>query len=194
MNKSMFHRCLSCLAALLFLLAFSAPSRAGLVLTLSPSPGTDLSNVHVGDTLHFLTLGSSDVNPAEHLLAMNVHLFASGTGDFDSFSFAAVPGWFDPLGTNPALVDWSFRVTAAGTIDLWNGFSDCIGLPADVSGCAVTNLGATRPDDSNHVMFTINDVPEPTSMALAVGGCLALGFSRRNLQAARGKASSYRKG
>ena len=177
--KSLFRHSLSCLATLLLLLAFAAPSRAGLVLTLVPSSSTDLSNIHVGDTLHFLTIGSSDVDPTEHLFSMDVHLFASGTGDFDWLSISAVPGWFGPLGANPALMDWSFRATAAGTIDLYNGFSDCNGLPNDVSGCAVTNLGATRPADSEHVTFTINDVPEPSSIALAVAGFLALGFSRR---------------
>ncbi len=56
--KSMFHGSVSCIATLLLLLAFAAPARAGLVLTLVPSSSTDLSNVHVGDTLHFLTIGS----------------------------------------------------------------------------------------------------------------------------------------
>ncbi|HEY4079660.1 MAG TPA: PEP-CTERM sorting domain-containing protein [Burkholderiaceae bacterium] len=177
--QSMFRRSVSCLATLLLLLAFAAPSRAGLVLTLVPASGTDLSNIHVGDVVHFLTIGSSDVDPTEHLTAMDVHLFSSGTGDFDWVSISAVPGWFDPLGTNPALMDWSLTATVAGTIDMYNGFSDCNGLPNNVAGCAVTNLGATRPADSNHLTFTINDVPEPSSIALAAAGFLALRFSRR---------------
>ncbi|XHS77969.1 PEP-CTERM sorting domain-containing protein [Burkholderiaceae bacterium UC74_6] len=182
----------SCVATLLLLLTFAAPSRAGLVLTLAPAPGTDLSNVHVGDTLRFLTLGSSNVDPTEHLLGMDVHLFGSGTGDFTWENISSVPGWWNPLGTNPVLMDWSFTTTVAGTIDLWNGFSDCNGLPDDDWGCAVTNLGATRPDDSNHIRFLINDVPEPTSIALAVAGCLALGFSRRKGRSSLGQGSRRR--
>ena len=182
--KPMFRRAASVLATLLLLLAFAAPSRAALVLTLSPAPGTDLSNVHVGDTLHFQTIGSSNADPTEHLSAMDVHLFASGTGDFDWMSVSAAPGWWSPLGTNPVLMDWTLMTTAAGTIDLYNGFSDCNGLPDDNWGCAVTNLGATRPDDSNHMTFVINDVPEPSSIALAIAGCLALALSRRKARTA----------
>lgn len=177
--KSIAHRSLAFIATLLILLTFSGPSRAGLVVTLAPTAATDLSNVHVGDTLQFYSVGSSDVDPTEYLTVFPaVHLFATASL-FDIFSGVGLAGWNNPLGTNPHLALWTVRLDTAGTVELYNGFSDCLGLPGDTTGCAVTNLGATRPADSNRISFTVHALPEPSSIALLTLGLLALGVRRR---------------
>jgi len=179
--RSAIGRSASLVAAFVLLLSLSVPSQAGLVITLAPTAGTDLSNVHVGDTLQFFTIGSSDVpGVGEHLTVFpNIHLFAD-TDTFDIFSGVGLAGWGSSLDTHPNLALWTVQVNAAGAYDLFNGFSDCLGLPDDTSGCAVTNLSATRPADSNHVTFTVFEMPEPSSLGLAGLGLLAaLRSSRR---------------
>ena len=178
-------RFLSMAAVVVTALACSSHAEAGLVVTLAPAGGsspTDLSDVHVGDTLYFVTRGGSDapVGTSEHLLSLpDIHLFA----DLDIFSVFQPLGytgiWQNELHSNPNLLYWIVQPSAAGTVTLYNGFSDCNGLPDDTSGCAVTNLGATRPDDSNRITFTVFDVPEPSSVALVAIGAFALICSRR---------------
>lgn len=174
-------RLLSMVAVLLAAFTFSTRANAGLVVSLAPSSITDLSSVHVGDMLYFVTRGSTDVAPAigEHLLSLPpVHLF--GDQDiFDVFEYVGYyPSWSNDLHSDPALVLWRVQPNAAGTVSLFNGFSDCNGLPGDTSGCAITNLGATRPADSNRITFTIYSVPEPSTLAIVGVGLLAL-TSRR---------------
>ncbi len=175
-------RLLAMVAVLLSALSFSTRAEAGLVVTLAAASETDLSDVHVGDTLYFVTRGGTDVAPGidEHLLSFpDVHLFAD-LDIFDQFGPVAASGvWGNELHTNPSLVLWLIRPDAAGTVTLYNGFSDCNGLPGDTTGCAVTNLGETRPADSNRITFTVFDVPEPSTLAVVAAGLLALGFSRR---------------
>lgn len=181
-------RFLSMVAVLLAALTFSVRANAGLVVTLAPSSITDLSNVHVGDMLYFVTRGGTDVaaDVAEHLLSPPpVHLFAD-LDIFDIFTYLGVYGsWSDDLHSDPRLVIWQLQPNAAGTVTLFNGFSDCNGLPSDTSGCAITNLGATRPADSNRITFTIYNVPEPSTLAVFGVGLLALaGLRQRKAKSA----------
>lgn len=175
--KKVTMRLFSFVASFLILITFSARSMADVVLTLAPTAGTDLSNVHVGDTLHFNSFVSS-ADSGEFLLSANIHLLATN-GIFDIFSGVIVPGWNDLLSTSPILALWTVRTSAAGTVDLFNGFTDCLGLPSDTTGCAVTNLGAYRPADSNRITFTVHDVPEPGSLALLGLGLAGLAYSRK---------------
>lgn len=175
-------RFLSIAAVVVIALTCSSHAEAGLVVTLAPAGSSDLSNVHVGDTLYFVTRGGSDVDAGigEHLLSLpDIHLFS----DQDMFSVFQPLGytgiWQNELHSNPNLLYWIVQPSAAGTVTLYNGFSDCNGLPDDTSGCAVTNLGATRPADSNRITFTVSDVPEPSSIALVAIGAFALIWSRR---------------
>lgn len=175
-------RFLSMVAVLLAALTFSVRANAGLVVYLAPSSTTDLSNVHVGDMLYFVTRGGTDVatDVAEHLLSPPpVHLF-SDLDIFNIFTYVGLFGsWNNDLHSDPSLVLWQLQPNAAGTVTLFNGFSDCNGLPGDTSGCAITNLGATRPADSNRITFTIYSVPEPSTLAIFGVGLLALAARRQ---------------
>lgn len=180
--KTIACRFMSLAAAFIVAFTFSIRAEAGLVISLAPTLSTDLSDVHVGDTLYFVTRGGTDVAPEvdEHLVSLpGVHLFAD-QDMFDVFSALGVTGgWANNLHSNPNLVLWQVRPNAAGTVTLYNGFSDCVGLPNDTSGCAITNLGATRPQDSNRITFTVHDVPEPSILAIMCVGLFALGYCRR---------------
>ena len=179
--KSIVRRSLSLAAALLLLLTFASPARADLVVTLVPGASTDLSNVHVGDTLQFYTVGSSSSPGSGEFLTVfpDVHLFYSS--NLDITSAIGLAGWNAQLDLNPNLVLWTMYASDPGDVILFNGFSDCLGLPNDTTGCAVTNLSATRPADSNVLSFTVLAVPEPSSIALLSVAFLALGFCRRKV-------------
>jgi hypothetical protein len=108
----------------------------------------------------------------------DVHLL--GSGYFDSIVGTYTSHVFDLLTTSPIIVTWTIHVTSGNQVnEFLNGFPACTGLPADSTGCAVTNLGASRPADSNHIFYTIRTaVPEPGSLAL-VGLAMLLLVRRR---------------
>jgi hypothetical protein len=81
------------------------------------------------------------------------------------------------LSVMPEIVIWDIIALGPGSDEFWNGWSDC-NLLAGPTGCAVTNLGVFRPEDSNHLTFDVQrapvtPVPEPGMLAL--GGMSFLG-------------------
>lgn len=159
---------------LLLTLTVSAPVNADVMLTLAAAPGTDLFSVHVGDTLIFHTIASSTDAGESFISFPEVHIL--GSGFFDSLSGVLASTWSAPLDSNPLLAIWTVHVNGAGPAELYNGWPACTGLPGDPTGCAVTNLGASRPADSNHLLFTVQaaTVAEPGSLALLGIGLLLL--------------------
>jgi hypothetical protein len=74
----------------------------------------------------------------------------------------------------------TFSVVSSGAQNVFFGWPDCTGLPSNTTGCAITNLGAFRPADSNHLDFTV--VPETSTwvmMALGFAGLGLAGFHAR---------------
>lgn len=171
-----------CLAALCFI-GLASPVRADVIESIAAAPGTNLSDIHVGDQLTLRTTLSS-TDPGEHFQACcDVHIFWSS---FDMELVSAVfasPVFGVDISTNPVLVDWNFLAVAPSQQEAFNGWSDCFGLPTNNSGCAVTNLGSFRPADSNHLIFTIWEAPEPPSALLLPIGLLAvLALRKRSLR------------
>jgi PEP-CTERM motif-containing protein len=162
-------------------LALPPQARADTIITLQAAPGTDLSNIHVGDTIVLDTIASS-TDVGEHLISFpDVHIL--GFGDVSNITGSFASTVFDDLTTDPVIVVWSMLAAGPGPVEVFNGWPDCVGLPGDTSGCAVTNLGATRPADSNRLDFTITTpVPEPGTLGLVGLGLAFVGKRLRKMR------------
>jgi hypothetical protein len=160
------------IAAVLIVLSISVPARADMIVTLAAAPGTNLSNIHVGDTLVFNTIGSSADVGESLILNPPVHIFWNAGMDFVSGILAPTSG--DLLTTNPILAVWTFHAVDAGAMEVFNGFPE-----PGPSGNVTTNLGSYRPADSNHLTFEIKAVPEPSSVLLLGAGLAGLGLLLR---------------
>lgn len=173
-------------AMVVLALSASVPARADMIEELVAAPGTDLSNIHFGDTIVFDSIGSS-TDAGEHLTAYpDIHIFWA-TGNLQFVGGAFAPTVFNDLTSSPVLATWTFLVTTTinpgdfpapspGTQEVYTGFPDCTDPVNNPGGCAQTNLdGAFRPADSNHLDFTIQTT-EPSSLALLTAGLLSLGI------------------
>jgi len=166
----------------------SLNAKADVIITLAPALGTDLSNVHVGDILVFNSIGSSS-DAGEHFIAFP-HLHLLGEGNVDILSGFLQSTYQNDLSTNPIIVKWTVRAEGVGAVELLNGWPECVGLPNDNSGCAITNLGSTRPADSNHLTFQIAAaVPTPSSVLLLAITLLLLVWSPWNGRSETGFSS-----
>jgi hypothetical protein len=175
-----------CAAALCLVGLTCLPVHADVIETLAAAPGTDLSNIHVGDQIILqTTLSSTDAG--EHFLSCcDIHIFWS-TFDMQYISASFASYAFGDLSTSPVLIDWTFLTVAPSHQEVLNGWSDCVGLPSDNTGCAVTNVGSYRPADSNHLVFDILPAPEPASALLLAIGLFAVLLLRKS-----GSATSAR--
>jgi hypothetical protein len=161
-------------ALLVVFLAFSLPARADTIITLKAAPGTDLLNVHVGDTLNFDVFASTtDTVPEAFTSGADLHVFWDYfDGTMNLLSFKGTPTTFANFQTDPLVFVITFLTTGAGQDQVLVGWPDCTGLPTNTSGCAITNLGASRPADS-FLDFTIQ-TPEPSTFSLLVVSLLTL--------------------
>lgn len=161
-------------------LVTTAAARADVIITLAPAPGTNLSDIFVGDTIVLDTIASS-TDPGEHFTSCcDVHLL--GVAPFTApITNADITGVLAPtasndLTTDPVIATWTIFAAGPGTVSFINGWPDCTGLPSVTTGCAITNLGASRPADSNVLSFEIR-VPEPPSITILGTALMVVGVA-----------------
>ncbi len=159
-------------------------AHADVIETLVAAPGIDLGDVVAGETFQLEALFTS-TDPGEHFTGpIDSHIFALETIQFGDPNpqLQVPPGMItqtsSDLSVTPEIVTWNITALGPGSDEMWVGWSDC-NPAAGSTGCAITNLGFSRPEDTEHLFFNVAaapTVPEPNTLALAAIGLLSSGL------------------